>query len=135
MVFDFLTYRIPNTVVCGVGLTALLYAFAHTTPSTNFWALLGWREALIVLFVGFVLFVCKIVGAGDVKLLAAVLLWLPGSAWAFLWSMSFFGGVLAIFLVVQAFYLRKPVALMPYGLAIGGTGLVFLWERVHMPLI
>src|SRR3546814_11485551 len=75
---DVQTYRIPNAVTLAVLILYPLHLLYSPMP-------VDWSSALTVfcvaLLVGLVLFACHAVGAGDVQLLAAVLLWAgPGLA-------------------------------------------------------
>jgi prepilin peptidase CpaA len=94
--------------------------------------------AVAMLAIGFAAFAAGLMGAGDVKLMAAVALWAgPAKALAFLLWMSLAGAALALLIMAGSFYLRwdgtgDPAAglsrlfprwvrrgLTPYGFAIG----------------
>ena len=69
---DVMYYRIPNTLVlalAGVFIISAGFHFAHTAWLSHFTA------ALLCLVGGFILYQFGQMGAGDVKLLAAVALW------------------------------------------------------------
>lgn len=97
---DLLYRRIANRLVL-----ALLAAWTVHTAWMVFqdaravaWPELG-RSAMaaaIVLVVGYGLFAMRWVGAGDVKLVAVLCLWLEGNVSTFLLVMSLAGGVLAL---------------------------------------
>ncbi len=92
--------------------------------------------------VGFVIFILKWMGGGDVKMLAVCGLWLGTQPMmTFLVIMGLLGGGLAIALVVirkiLAFW-YKPEQLprllkigepAPYGIAIAGAFLILLWDH------
>ncbi|ENW6032991.1 prepilin peptidase [Salmonella enterica] len=74
---------------------------------------------LIVLLIGFFLFVRHIWGAGDAKLCFALSCSLPAElVFMFVFLMSMSGGVIAIFMVVFP-QLKGKFTSVPYGLAIG----------------
>jgi prepilin peptidase CpaA len=97
--------------------------------------------AILVLIVGFVLFLRGGIGAGDVKFAAAATLWLGADqALAFLVHTALFGGVLTI-LLLTARRLNLPSAFkgvawirrlhdrqtgVPYGIALALAGLAVL---------
>ncbi len=92
--FDTTRYIIPNWLV---GLLLATYAFAvYTAPVPVDWkmALAGMGAVLIV---GYIIFALKFMGAGDIKLMTALSLWvgfqnLPD----FLFGVSLIGGVLSL---------------------------------------
>lgn len=112
----------------------------------------GLLAAAVVLVLGYLLFAMRWVGAGDVKLMAALCLWLGEHSFAFLIITSLCGGVLALalpvlrsiemMLAILVVRLHKllpggpwslPVALreqsppgIPYGLAIAAGAVIAL---------
>lgn len=69
-------------------------------------------------------------GGGDVKLLAALALWLPWQALLLmLVIMSFAGGILTLGMVVWSKLKRGPNPEIPYGVAIAFSGLWLIGER------
>lgn len=84
-------------------------------------------QAGLVLLAGFALFWLGACGAGDVKLLAAISLAVSKQWWPWmLILMTFFGGVVAISLLVAS-WLGKPewrARGVPYALAIAPSGLL-----------
>ncbi len=141
MATDAYAYRIPNMVNLAIILLFPIALFATDAP-------LNWQNALLgfalVFAVGFVLFVANIMGGGDVKMLAAISLWLEYGRILldFFLLMSILGGILTLFLLSSRKYapfialkMRKnhipklfthgePV---PYGIAIGIAFLWLLW--------
>jgi prepilin peptidase CpaA len=106
-VSDLRTRRIPNVLTLSAAVAALIYHFA-----AGGWPAAGW--SLAGLFVGallfFPLFALRGMGAGDVKLLAAVGAWLgPGQIVTAALATSIAGGVIAIFVAVAYGYLRTAL--------------------------
>ncbi len=147
-VSDVLTMMIPNRVS-----VALAGAFAVLALATG----LGWFEVashvgagVLVLAVGFGLYLTGTMGAGDVKLAAATALWLGfGALPDYLVGAALFGGVMALGLVLMrshplpGFAATWPFALrlhdqrvgIPYGVALSASALVTcpsapLWHQL-----
>jgi len=104
---DLRTRRIPNVLTLSAAGGALLFHFA-----TGGWSAAGW--GLAGLFVGallfFPMFALRGMGAGDVKLLAAVGAWLgPGQVAVVALATSLVGGAIAIVVAVAHGYLRKAL--------------------------
>lgn len=69
-------------------------------------------------------------GGGDVKLITALALWFPFSAFAeLLFLMSIAGGVVTVALMVERWWKKKEVE-VPYGVAIAIAGLLTLREPI-----
>ena len=143
MASDVYCYRIPNIVNLSIILLFPIALLVTNSP-------LNWQNALIafaiVFSIGFILFVANIMGGGDVKMLAALALWLEygQSLLDFFLIMSIIGGIFTIFLIFsrkyspfialklnrdatkipQIFSHGEPV---PYGIAIGIGFLWLLW--------
>jgi prepilin peptidase CpaA len=140
---DAYSYRIPNMVNAGLILLYPVALFATNAP-------LDWQDGLlafaIIFAVGFALFIANIMGGGDVKMLAALALWLEYGVnlWHFLMIMALLGGILTLILLAIRKYMPfflitsgKPNATIPrlfshgepvpYGIAIGITFLWMLW--------
>jgi prepilin peptidase CpaA len=107
-VWDLKTRRIPNVLTFGSALVAVLvHAYSAGVGGAG-WALAGW-------FVGFVFFLPFFalggMGAGDVKLIAALGAWIgPGQAvWLALFSLIA-GGVLGFLVAVGFGYLAQALA-------------------------
>lgn len=133
MISDFSKLRIPNTVSIILVLSFAAYAFLGGIPSV-------WPHVLLagaVFAVLFVTYAMGWLGAGDVKLLAALMLWAGPSQGGVLFVLfAIFGGLFAIMLLalrsVLPFYpalAEWPVTskfsrwarngLIPYGIPIG----------------
>jgi len=133
---DIKTFRIPNALVVAIAALGILRLVLLGNPITATYAV---GAALLVFFVGCVLFRYRIVGGGDVKLLTATipLIWYR-DLFNFLALMSIIGALLAVVVVLVHNYLplvsgprlaarlpkgRLPV---PYGVAISFAGIVTL---------
>ena len=128
--FDLRSRTIPNTLNLAIALLAIPFWWAT--------GLSLWPDAAIQLGVGglvFGLFTIAFAlggkGGGDVKLVAAIALWLPWEAViVLLVLMSLAGGVLTL-VVMAAHRARKKAGKpeIPYGVAIAFGGLVILAQR------
>ncbi len=116
---DWRTRKIPN-ILPGV-LAALALAQALWAGSVE---ALGWREALVVFAVGLVLFRCGFIGGGDVKLLCACALCLPGRGAVLVGVSALAGGILALLYLAHGFFVGRRPGEVPYGIAIGLAALV-----------
>ncbi|MBL6946978.1 MAG: prepilin peptidase [Rhodospirillales bacterium] len=136
VVCDLATLRIPNCIPLSIcGLYPIFVAFAPTP--------VNWIGGLIaggcVLLAGTVLFIFRVMGGGDVKLMAAVAIWAgPMLVPGFLVITAISGGVMALiactplrFALGYAIHfmgprissaLPVPAGVLPYGLAIAGGG-------------
>lgn len=106
-VSDLRTRRIPNVLTISAAAVAVLFHLA-----TSGWSAAGWSFA--GLFLGAVLFfpmfALRGMGAGDVKLLAAVGAWLgPAQVVTVALATSIAGGVIAVVVAVAHGYLRKAL--------------------------
>ncbi len=140
--FDIKSYIIPNWLV---GLVLIFYpALILLSPEA-----VDWKSGIIAMLVsfavGFVLFNTKLMGGGDVKLLAACCLWTGFKAIGeYLIYTSLLGGILALALLlgrpVVGYYAARyrkseqplprlflPGEPVPYGVAIAGAFLAMLW--------
>ncbi len=132
-------YRMPN-VLCAA-LTALFPVFVLTAPHA-----LEWDQNLmifgLVLLAGLAMFYAKLVGAADVKLLAATGLWAgPHFVALFLIAAAVTGGILGLVMMILTLARNRkrqeglPMAKVPipYGVAIAAGGLVVIY-KLFMPL-
>jgi len=143
-VSDFRRFTIPNWIVLSL---IVLWLFRLAGSAVAGAALLPMAfsalAALAVLAAGAFAFQRGWLGGGDVKLLAATVLWLPaGQAVDFLSLVALLGGALAAIAIVAARLLRpavagvdgnRPVAglRLPYGVAISGAGLLILFDVIR----
>ncbi len=138
--FDATRYIIPNWLV---GILLLLYPVAVLLAPQA----VVWQNALIaassMFAIGFLLFHFRIMGGGDVKLLAVCCLWTGTTAIVeFMVITAFLGGMLAILLImgrpIIEFYAKKwhidipkickSGAPLPYGIAISVAFVIILWK-------
>ena len=106
-VTDLRSRRIPNVLTISASAGAVLFHLA-----TGGWQAAGW--SIVGLFVGALLFLpmfaLRGMGAGDVKLLAAVGAWLgPGQVAVVALATSLAGGVMAVVVALAYGYLRKAL--------------------------
>lgn len=105
--FDVRTRRIPNLLTFGAAILALCVATLSGGPSATMTAVLAWIVGVALFFPFFAL---GGMGAGDVKLLAAVGAWLGPSQVAIVaLASSLAGGVIAIVVALGHGYLRAAV--------------------------
>jgi len=129
-IIDVRTYTISNRLNLVIALLAPVYWWSVGIPL--------WPDVAIQLALGagvFVLlalaFYAGMMGGGDVKLAAAVALWLsPVATVKFLVFMSIAGGVLTVIMVVLHRLRSKPGRPeIPYGVAIAVGALAILAQR------
>lgn len=93
--WDFLFYKIPNSLLLGLLGVAVLHKLAG--PMDAHALMWSFGVAVIVLLVGYALFAFKFLGAGDGKYMAVAALFFPASkVLTFLILMSFAGAILAL---------------------------------------
>lgn len=127
---------IPIALVAAFPIFALVHLGVDRIPAHVL-------VAVVVFLISLVFFVADWMGGGDIKLLAALMLWVgPGTAPEFLVVMSLLGAMLAITLMIvrsfpsavdpwgQTIVVRRIIELArlgqcPYGVAIGTTALLF----------
>lgn len=119
--------QIDNWLNAAIALGAPVYWWAQGLaiwPDVAIQLALG--LATLVILAG--LFALKLMGGGDVKLLAALALWLaPMTFLKLLVVMSLLGGVLTIVFAVWHYTVtRRRDAKIPYGVAIASAGLITL---------
>jgi len=128
--FDIKDRTIPNGLNLAVALLAPLFWWSI---GLAFWPgaaiQVGVAAAVFGLFA--IAFAMGAMGGGDVKLIAAVALWLPFQAVILLvFIMSVAGGVLTLALYLRHRLARRTTKLeIPYGLAIAFGGLWLISER------
>ena len=121
---DLRTRTIPNPLNAGIALGAPLWWWAN---GLALWPDVGVQLAIAVaVFALFaVLFAAGAMGGGDVKLIAALALWLPlGGILVLLVVMALAGGVLTLVMLVLHRRAGRPgQPEIPYGVAIAAAGL------------
>ena len=128
--------QIDNWLNAAVAAGAPLFWWA---TSLSLWPGVAIQIAIAVatFFVLAGLFALKAMGGGDVKLLSALALWLPGVLFLkLLVIMALAGGVLTIVLSMWHITRRRKDQLkIPYGIAIAGAGLWIIattdWLALH----
>ncbi|MEO5640826.1 MAG: prepilin peptidase [Sphingomicrobium sp.] len=129
-VIDIRTFTISNTLVLAVALLAPLFWWASGVP---LWPDVGYRLAIaLAVFAALAAtFYLGMMGGGDVKLAAALVLWFPPAATlAFLVIMSVAGGVLTLaVLIAHKIRRREGRPEIPYGVAIAFGGLWLVAQR------
>jgi prepilin peptidase CpaA len=116
--------KIANWLTAAIALTAPLF---WLTSGLGLWPgvaiQIGMALAAFATLAG--LFAMRMMGGGDVKLLAALALWIaPADYLAMLLVMAIVGGVLTIFIGAWNVMQRQPGKLsVPYGIAIAIAGL------------
>ena len=127
---DLRTRRIPNSLNAAIALGAIPFWFLTGMSVWPDMALqLGIAAGVLALFA--IAFQLRAMGGGDVKLLAAISLWLPPAAiLKLLVIMSLAGGVLTIVMVLRHRPRRAASKVqVPYGVAIAFAGLWLISER------
>ena len=110
VVFDVRTRRIPNFLNFGAAAAALVFAFVEAGGSGATTAAAAWLLGAALFFP---IFALGGMGAGDVKLLAALAAWLgPMDAVYLALFTSMAGGVAAVALAVGRGYLRQAFSNM-----------------------
>jgi prepilin peptidase CpaA len=128
--WDLKTRTIPNLLNLAIALGAVAFWLSVGLP---FWPEIALR--LAVAFVTFWVFAAAFamgaMGGGDVKLIAALALWLPWQAvLVLLFLMSIAGGVLTLgYLIRHKLAKREEKLEIPYGVAIAFGGLWLISER------
>jgi prepilin peptidase CpaA len=127
---DIRTRTIPNWLTIAVALAAIPFWWLSDLA---LWPDVAVRIGVAAaLFAAFALaFYLGMMGGGDVKLLAALALWLPPGAVLFLLVvMSLAGGAITLFMLVRHRLSRRQGQLeIPYGVAIAFGGLWLISER------
>lgn len=129
-VTDWRGRTIPNWLTATVALAAPAHWWAAGLPLWPDIAIqAGIATLVFCVCAGF--FALGAMGGGDVKLLGAVALWLPGILLVkMLIVMSILGGVLTLALLAWHRIRKYPGAPeIPYGLAIAAAGLWAIYER------
>lgn len=91
----------------------------------------AWGSALLILICGFILSAFfGVIGAGDVKLLAAVALGFPGETLELLLYTAWSGGVLALVVLLRNFFSKTKTKELPYGIAIGSAVFLMLFNQL-----
>ena len=132
VVFDIARRQIPNTVlVAVVGLFALQIAVVGHRDIAPLWAHI--LTGVLLLVVGFVLFLMGALGAGDGKLMAAAGLWVgPAGIGTFLFGVGLLGLGLGLFSLLPFDATRRLRADLPFALAIAPPAIAILALRAFV---
>lgn len=124
---DVRSLTIPNYLVVILTLLSLINAI-----TIGSWSSLGWIGALICLAIGFLLWKLGLMGAGDVKLASACLLWLPGMVSDFLILTAILGGLLSLGYLIVGYFRKKKFDKIPYGLPLAlATIAILTWNLIQ----
>lgn len=127
-VTDLRSRRIPNLLSVGLALVGFARIAAGLwTGGSTATAALDLAAALAVFALGAAAFQLRMLGGGDVKLLAAGALWLGAAALgSFLMTTALVGGVLAVAYLLRMRFFRPagPEPGLPYGIAIAAGGIL-----------
>jgi prepilin peptidase CpaA len=128
---DWRRFIIPNRLCLAVAALALPYWLSSGAP---LWPTLAWQlllaAAAFAAFAG--LFALGVMGGGDVKLFAALALWLPlGKFVGLLLVSAVLGGFLTLALLAAHRARRKAgQPEIPYGVAIAGGALLIIVQPI-----
>ncbi len=127
---DLRSRTIPNWLNLAIALLAIPFWWAS---GLSFWPDIPLQIALAVAVFGLftIAFAIGAMGGGDVKMLAALALWLPGGALlSLVVIMSLAGGLLTVAMMIRHRLARHEGKLeVPYGVAIAFAGLWLISER------
>jgi prepilin peptidase CpaA len=120
---------ISNRLNLAIALGAVLFWWATGLGWTDISIQVAVAAGVFILFAG--AFAIGAMGGGDVKMAAALALWLPpGAVLALLVIMSIAGGVLTLAMLIRHRLARHDHALeVPYGVAIAFAGFWLISER------
>ena len=132
--------QIDNWLTAGIALAAPLFWWAlWLAGQFQPWPDIAWQVGVAVLvFVSLAgLFALKLMGGGDVKLLTALALWLPGLPFLkLLVVMALVGGVLTIVFGMWHIARRqKDQVKIPYGIAIASAGVWVIFTTYSPQLL
>ncbi|WP_288411048.1 prepilin peptidase [uncultured Sphingomonas sp.] len=121
---DARTREIANGKNAAIALLALPWWWANGLGAVD----IAWQVgvALIVFVLFYAAFVAGQMGGGDVKMIAALALWLPpGAVLSMLMVMSLLGGVLTLLFLADRWWRRTAqMPEIPYGIAIAIAGML-----------
>lgn len=129
-VWDLRTRTIPNSLNAAVALLAIPFWWATgVDPWPGAAIQIAMAAAVFGMFA--IAFAFGGMGGGDVKMVAAVALWLPpGAVLMLLVIMSLAGGLLTLVMLARHRMAKSPHQLeIPYGVAIAFAGLWLISER------
>ena len=128
---DIRSRTIPNWLNAAIALAAIPFWFAS---GLAFWPEIAVQVGVAALVFGIfaAAFCVGAMGGGDVKMVAALALWLPpGAVLKLLVIMSIAGGVLTVAMVVRSRLEKSDGKIeVPYGVAIAFGGFWLIGERI-----
>ena len=141
---DIASFRIPNTISLALlGLAPLFWWALASHPNLSFAGIIpSLVTAAIVFAIGFAMFAAGLMGAGDVKLMAVLALWIgPAFATKIFTLIIIAGGAVAVGVALKAYAkIRKSCEKanlrklgkhhVPYGVAIAFGGWVFSGQLI-----
>lgn len=132
-VWDIASRRLPNWLNAAIALAYLPYALSLGAG----WMQIGFSFAVgaMVLAAGIGVFSFGLIGGGDVKLAAAIAVWIGPSLdlLRFFLLMALVGGVLALIVLVwQRVTGRSSTRALPYGVALAVSGLDHWLHHNHL---
>ena len=123
---DLTKREIPNAAAVLLGLTAVVDAWIGGSPLQA-----GWLGCISILIVGFpVSAYLGLIGAGDIKLLAAAALWTSARTLDLLLITAWAGGVLALLYLCLNLVRTRRTTEIPYGVAVSLSLLLMLTHMV-----
>lgn len=124
---DLAKREIPNSAVVLLALGGVAEALLSAAGPNG----INWLGTLLILLIGFPLSsLLGLIGAGDVKLLAAAALWTPGRTVDLLLLTALLGGILAVLYLILNIVRTKKTNELPYGVAVSSALLLMLVELV-----
>lgn len=126
--------QIDNWLNAGIALAAPLFWWGCGLDGHAI--ALQLLTAGITLGIMWAMFALRLMGGGDVKLLAALALWIrPLWFLRLIWLMALIGGALSLgFAIWHLLRRRKQQVSVPYGVAISGAGLWVLGQQ-YLPFM
>ena len=122
--WDIACRRLPNWLTLAIGIAFVPWAMAMGIGAPGF--LSAALAGGISFGLGFALFQFRLMGAGDVKLIVAVALWIGLSVKfvRFILYMGVAGGILALLFLALRRVTKRGVGELPYGVAIAIAALI-----------
>ena len=127
---DITRFTIPNRLNAAIALLAVAYWWGAQFTLAEVGIQVGLAVLVFLIFAA--AFAAGLMGGGDVKMLAALALWLrPGELLTMLVAMSLAGGVLTLALLARHRLLRREgQPEVPYGVAISVAACLLFYEPI-----
>ncbi|MEE1313130.1 MAG: A24 family peptidase [Lachnospiraceae bacterium] len=90
---DWRFYRIPNVLCFCTAVTGIFFSYLQVGMEGVKWSMIGMIEPVILLYL---LFYCRVLGAGDIKLLAAAGTFFGKHTWKVIFLSFLFNGIGAL---------------------------------------